>query len=334
MNEGQLAAYALDACDHAEAAAVAAHLDGCPSCAAEVAQLRSTAGWLGTAATRHPPAELRDRVMAAALARRPARVSQLGDLLGSWAVQVAALDALLVAAPPERPVTGHGSVRAVVDHLATNDATVAADLGLTLPVLAPAADFRRRWRDGANGVLRAVAAAGPQVLASSVRLAAGGGTGPRRPAAEAFVQRAFETWIHADDVRGALGQPLETPPSDQLARTVQLGLGLLPTALDAAGRGRPGTAVRLVLTGPGGGEHVVPLSAGTAAPGAAIPGTAIPGTAIPGTAAPIIVSTVTAPALVFCRVMANRSGAAPQSVTGDQGAAAALWEVAATLGCE
>lgn len=314
MNEGQLAAYALDACDHDEAQAVAAHLNGCPSCTAEVAQLRSTADWLGAAAARQPPAKLRDRVMVVALARRPARVNELGDLLGSWAAQVAELDALLVGALPERPVTGHGSVRAVVDHLATNDATVAADLGLMLPVHAPTADFRRRWRNGADGVLRAVAAAGPEVLAGSVRLAAGGGSGPRRPAAEAFVQRAFETWIHADDVRGALGRPLETPPSDQLARTVQLGLGLLPTALDAAGRGRPGAAVRLVLTGPGGGEHVVALSAGAAAP--------------------VVVATVTTPALVFCRVMANRSGAAPQSVNGDQGAAAALWAVAATLGCE
>ncbi|MGH3930836.1 MAG: anti-sigma factor family protein, partial [Pseudonocardiaceae bacterium] len=133
MDEERLAAYALDACDPGEDRVVAAHLDVCPNCTAELARLRSAVGWLGTAATYPPPPGLRDRVMSVALARRPARLRDLGELLDPWAAQVAALDTLLVAAPPEQPITGHGSVHALITHLAANDAMVAADLGLALP---------------------------------------------------------------------------------------------------------------------------------------------------------------------------------------------------------
>jgi hypothetical protein len=152
------------------------------------------------------------------------------------------------------------------------------------------------------------------MLDRPVRLA--GGSGMRRPLVEALTQRAFETWIHADDIRGTLALPAQSPPPDHVCRIVGFGVGLIPRAMDAAGRGHPGRSIQLELTGGGGGTYVVPLSAAYdgAAPSAQ----------------------VALPAVLFCRLMAGRSGPAEPAitVTGDQRIAADFIAVAATLGCD
>ncbi|MGH3355148.1 MAG: anti-sigma factor [Nocardioidaceae bacterium] len=56
-------AYAMDALPAEEAAAFAEHVEQCPSCQQEVAELQVTAAQLGLAAATAPPAELRDRVL-------------------------------------------------------------------------------------------------------------------------------------------------------------------------------------------------------------------------------------------------------------------------------
>lgn len=56
-------AYAMDALPDEEAAAFAEHVEQCPSCQQEVAELQVTAAQLGLAAATAPPAELRDRVL-------------------------------------------------------------------------------------------------------------------------------------------------------------------------------------------------------------------------------------------------------------------------------
>lgn len=57
-------AYALDAVSDLERAAFERHLSECEQCAQEVAELRSTAARLGTAAATEPPPELKARVLA------------------------------------------------------------------------------------------------------------------------------------------------------------------------------------------------------------------------------------------------------------------------------
>jgi anti-sigma-K factor RskA len=59
-------AYALDALDEVERAAMERHLRDCPSCAIEVAELLETSSWLGAAAGSPPPPGLRDLVLTAA----------------------------------------------------------------------------------------------------------------------------------------------------------------------------------------------------------------------------------------------------------------------------
>jgi hypothetical protein len=65
-------AVVLDAAEPAEARRVERHLNACPACARSVDELRTTAAVLGSALPQvEPPAHLRDRVLAAAVAARP-----------------------------------------------------------------------------------------------------------------------------------------------------------------------------------------------------------------------------------------------------------------------
>ncbi len=58
-----LGAYALDACDDAEAAAVANHLIDCAECRREIAQIERASVWLGVFETATPPGWLRAEII-------------------------------------------------------------------------------------------------------------------------------------------------------------------------------------------------------------------------------------------------------------------------------
>ena len=130
---------------------------------------------------------------------------------------------------------------------------------------------------------------------------------------DGMLQRAFETWIHADDLRVALGRRPSPPAPAHLHAVVALGARLLPPAIRALGVEPSGRAVALRLEGPGGGTWTVP----------------------PGGAGPVA-ATVTAPAVEFFYLMGNRRdpGTVATAVTGDRALAAALLRAATTLGCD
>jgi len=151
-------------------------------------------------------------------------------------------------------------------------------------------------------------------LARTVRLA--GGAGLRRPVRDALVQRAFETWVHAEDLRLALRLDRRPPAAADLRPIVELGVSLLPLAMARGGGPSPGPTVRLVLTGAGGGEwEVAGSTAGDGSPVAAA-----------------LVTDVTD----FCRLMAGRIEPTrlPHRRYGDAPAIASLLAAAATLGCD
>ena len=77
-----------------------------------------------------------------------------------------------------------------------------------------------------------------------------------------LVVRAFETWVHTDDLRRAGGLPATTPAPRHLALMSDLAGRILPLALALSGRARPGRTARLVLTGEGGGEWTVAMDGG------------------------------------------------------------------------
>lgn len=73
-DEFDVAAYAIDALDPAERAAVEAHLAGCEQCRADLAELRRVVVGLGLSAEPEtPPASLRERTIARATAQPQAR---------------------------------------------------------------------------------------------------------------------------------------------------------------------------------------------------------------------------------------------------------------------
>ncbi len=89
------------------------------------------------------------------------------------------------------------------------------------------------------------------------------------PADDAIVVRAFETWIHTDDLRRAIGLPGEPPDAHHLALMSDLAGRTLSMALGLVGRTRAGKTARLVLTGEGGGEWLLAMDG--SGPGQATP---------------------------------------------------------------
>ena len=290
-----------------EASEVGPHVDACPPCAAHVELARAAAGWLATSHVAGPPAGLRTRVLSAAVGARP---RSSGFSFSAYVAEAADLSVLLDSLSPAQwsaPTVDGRSVRDLVRHLTGNDGNVLTDLGVPKPP-------GERWQDRSDLLLRTVGHGDDALLDRPVRLA--GKVPVRRPLREALTQRAFETWIHRDDIRLAVALPPIPPASGHLARILAFGLALLPGAIDAAGRARPGR-VLLDLTGPGGGEHVVGMGKRAATDGARI-------------------AEVRMPADRFGRLMAGRIPVTPAVavVHGDRSAAFDLLAVAATLGCE
>jgi uncharacterized protein (TIGR03083 family) len=338
-----IAAWAVDACPPEESPEVAEHVAACPTCSAEARRMRNVAEWLAAGTPAEPPRPLRAAVLSAARSRRApgTPIGKTEALAGAYAVQIAAMDRLLASLTPahwQTPVAGYASVRQVLSHLTDNDAMLASDLGLAPVTTAsvPAQEHARRqgdepherWRSQAHAVTHRVSGdAG--VLDRPVRLA---GTRPATARARsALVQRTFETWIHADDIRTAMARPAQPPPPEHLKMIIEMGTAMLPGALRAAGREHPSRTARLVLTGAGGGEWVVPLAPADE-PGHGDSGRAGPGGQDRGD--PDI--TVTADAEEFCRLLANRRAPSnfPHRSEGDPLMVADLLHASATLGCD
>jgi uncharacterized protein (TIGR03083 family) len=333
--------YVMEACSPDEARWVAEHASRCAACAAEIAVLRGVAEWIGMSAARAPAPELRSRVLSAALAARPAGRSgahpapadlagpnrdapdalearRLGELYHG---QVAELDRLLSGLSQPQwllPSGPHRSIRELVAHLYGNDERTATVAGVELLPAggrSSATDMRRIWRRQAGAIIDVVARDGARLLDRPVRLA--GRAVVRRPMREALIQRGFETWIHAEDVRSVLDLAPQPPSGPQTADIVDFALRLLPAAMEAAGRAHPSMAIRLVLTGEGGGSRLVGLSPASPAAGA-------------------VVAEVSLPAVRFCRLLAGRlTGASTNAeVDGDLVVANDFLVVAATMGCD
>jgi hypothetical protein len=203
-------------------------------------------------------------------------------------------------------------------HLHANDEAVATATGLDpapVDIRSPATEVRLSWRRQAGALLEVVGRPDAALLDRPVPLA--GRRAVRRPLREALIQRGFETWTHAEDVRRVLDLPPERPSARQIADIVEFAVRLLPAAMAAAGRAHPAEAIRLALTGAGGGIRLVGLSPASPAAGA-------------------VVAEVSLPAERFCRLLAGRLTGSPAvaEIGGDPVAAADFLAVAATMGCD
>ncbi|SEG85737.1 TIGR03083 family protein [Nonomuraea solani] len=279
------------------------HVASCPHCSTAIALLDQPETAI------EPPPALREAVLSLARRRRTPAVLSVASVAAPYAEQVALMDDLLAdlsASQWEAPVARHGTVRGMIEHLAANDATVAAFMGVSG---APAAPLHRRWRDQAGSLLERVSASSEVLLGVEVALA--GARPARAPLRQAMIQRTFETWTHADDLRAATGRPGEPPRPGHVHMIAEFGLALLPRAMKGP---RRDVSATMVLTGPGGGTWTIPLSPSS----------------------DHVAVLISADAVAFCRLLANRCSpdAFPYAAEGDPALARDLIRAAATLGCD
>ncbi|MGI5482214.1 zf-HC2 domain-containing protein [Streptomyces lavendofoliae] len=292
-----LGAWALSACSPEETTAVEEHLTECAPCAEEALRLRDAVGLLHHERDLDLDPLLRSRVLENCLGRRPARIP-VPDWAGPYDAETARLDALLRDigdsewhAPVrlkwfegDRSVSRRTTVAGVIGHLQAVDGLVATAIGLDDPLSSktptertedhwrgahhpPTRAVRGPWRDQAHTLIRTVSFAGRGVAELSVSY--GDFSLPLR---DALVDRAFECWVHADDIANAVDYPYEPPSGAHLHGMIDLVARLLPAALAERRRaglaaparhlvtaGAPGRSLHLEVEGSGGGDWYIAL---------------------------------------------------------------------------
>jgi uncharacterized protein (TIGR03083 family) len=302
-----LGAYALDAVEPVEAAAVEEYVERAPHAAAELARLRNAAAAIGATEALAPPPQLLDSVLTTARTRRD-------PFLAVYLNETARLEALLDTVPQDaldvRTFNGL-TVHELVIHLAAMESSLAAALGVpTLPDIVesgveartaafidryrdrPVRDARALWRESVDAVRRW--AVDPAHADSHFHWLA-----LHLSRDSMLVARSFETWTHADDIRRALGRPLEPPDPRSIGRMAHLSVTAMPAALEVARRAHRDKTARVVLTGDGGGDWLIPMGFGEAAE------------------PPDVV--LTADVVAWCRVASERLApeALPREIEGD-----------------
>ncbi|MEU0027796.1 MDMPI N domain containing protein [Streptomyces sp. NPDC006335] len=299
-----LGAWALAACSAAETAAVEDHLGVCGPCAEEALRLRGAVGLLQRPESLDLDPGLRTRVLAGCLDRRPPRIP-IPDWAMPYDAETARLDALLQDfgdaewhAPvrlrwfdADEGTSRRTTVAGVIAHLLSVDGLVAVALGLDDPLgealadaptpsgrteaywrashFPPTRSVRPPWREQSHDLVRTVSFTGG--TAGKLEVAYGDFTLPLH---DAMLDRAFECWVHAEDIAEAVDYPYDPPSPRHLNRMIDLAARMLPAVLaerrqkglTAPGPGRhlvsaggPGRTLRLEIEGLGGGEWLIPL---------------------------------------------------------------------------
>jgi uncharacterized protein (TIGR03083 family) len=273
--EELLGAYAIDACDLDETEAIEHYLDQNPTLAREAERLRRAASWIGATEALEPPAGLREAILARAHGGSEPAHDSLDLFVGQTRAFAEVVDEV-TDDQLDRDTWNGLSVRDLVVHCAAQESLVAQLIGEpTLPAVTET-DIERRtrevldefegrstdetmavWEESVEAVRSW--AADPVNRDTSVSWLGGQIT-----MRDVLAIRSFESWIHADDIRRALGRPLATPParhlsvmSDLSGRTTGFGLLMI-------GRSRPDRTARLVLTGDGGGDWLIAMGGGDA----------------------------------------------------------------------
>ncbi|KFF94944.1 hypothetical protein IQ62_44935 [Streptomyces scabiei] len=201
------------------------------------------------------------------------------------------------------PVSRRTTVAGVIAHLLTVDGLVAAALGLEDPLggleaggsglvdgtpaarteaywkashFPPTRALRAPWRQQSHDIVRTTSftGGGPDDSGDPGRQAVSYG-GFALPLRDAMLDRAFECWIHAEDIAEAVDYPYEPPSGRHLHGMIDLAARMLPVSLAERRRtglasppppgrhlvpaGTPGRSLRLEIEGSGGGEWLIPL---------------------------------------------------------------------------
>ena len=249
-----LAAWAFGALEPSDRKRVPPHLAECEPCAAEAEHLRQTVRLLDGPPPTGTPARPAPGPLPLALRTRPA-AARVAAHAAPYAAAVAGLKALLPEAEGRwtTPVVHDWDVHATLAHLLAADEPLAGRLGLDARVGLSAVDEDTPWEDAwnrrtveviaheygrtpeetaadwaaqADALLATPAAREPEPALPAVTL-----MGMRLPVTEHFLVRAFETWIHTDDIGRALGLAVPPPPEAHLRQLVRLAVRILGLAL-------------------------------------------------------------------------------------------------------
>ncbi|MFI0070650.1 zf-HC2 domain-containing protein [Streptomyces sp. NPDC017227] len=264
-----LGAWALAACSAQEAAAVEEHLGECDACADEALRLREAVGLLQRPESLDLDPALRTRVLDGCLERRPPRIP-VPEWARPYDAEAARLDALLQDigdAEWHAPVrlrwfeaddaaSRRTTVAGVIAHLLTVDGLVAVSLGLadplgdiTAPAPAPASRTEAYWRASHYPPTRAVRAPWREQTHGIVRTVSFTGDAGRMPVSygdfelplhDAMLDRAFECWVHAEDIADAVDYPYQPPSARHLNSMIDLAARMLPGVLAGGGGGGGG----------------------------------------------------------------------------------------------
>jgi uncharacterized protein (TIGR03083 family) len=131
----------------------------------------------------------------------------------------------------------------------------------------PGSALHAVWREQSHHLVRTISFAGDGVAGLDVDYGRFG-----LPLRDAFLDRAFECWIHATDIADAVDYPYNPPAPRHLHKMIDLAARMLPAALAARRRagltmsptrlapvGAPGRSLRLEIEGEGGGNWYLPL---------------------------------------------------------------------------
>ncbi|MFE0736337.1 maleylpyruvate isomerase N-terminal domain-containing protein [Streptomyces sp. NPDC058855] len=296
-----LGAWALSACSAGETRAVEDHLTVCAPCAEEALRLRDAVALLHEDRDLDLDPLLRSRVLENCLGRRPARIP-VPDWATPYDAETARLDALLRDigeaewhAPvrlkwyeDDRLMRRKSTVAGLIGHLLAVDGLVSAALGLPDPLgggvpelsarerteafwsrldRPPNRALRAPWRDQSHSLIRTVSFAGRGVADLTVTY-----KDFALPLRDSLLERAFECWVHADDIANAVAYPYDPPSGAHLHGMIDLAARQLPGALAErrrAGRagpvrhlvaaGAPGRSLHLEVEGAGGGHWYIAL---------------------------------------------------------------------------
>jgi uncharacterized protein (TIGR03083 family) len=289
------------------------------------------------AGRRPPPAGLRERVLAASLlARPPGRYEPVAPEISPAEAFSRAADAFygtlctLRGADWDRHALRGLDVQGLVGHLTgveedvqrclAGDPAVAAASHIQSTQAAADRQAGRlpaqtlaEWRSAANRTIALVQSSDGRHSGDGAQVAV---HGMRVPLGLLLIVRAFELWVHDNDIREAVGLPPSAPDVSTLSLMTGTAARMLPHAAAKAGLTEP-MRVHLVLTGPGGGTWDIAL--GDARSPADTRSAAAIG--------------IVTDALGFCRLVANRVTPAglDAHVTGDPGRAEALLTAATAL---
>jgi uncharacterized protein (TIGR03083 family) len=266
--EDLVGAYALDACDEDETAALDVYVAEHPDAYAEVERLRGAAAWLGASGLLVPPPDLRTSVLGRARVAPASGAEAYQELTDAFEAELATF-----RDEAAETTTYNGlSVRELVAHLTAIDRMFRDEITMPTPGGRPWPDEAdvhqitdRELTAVGDASLAAVAAEWDATRRELLDVAANApadGTVMGYDINDALLIRTFETWTHLDDVRRTRATDGYVPTASVLRSVGDLSMRVVPFTLLATNRSHAGRSARIVLTGPGGRAWTVPLAAG------------------------------------------------------------------------